>query len=104
MARLRASQGLGKSPKGERAWMPAPERQYRDRTVARRRPKPEKRKQAVCAIRGVFSLGTFSCTSKRKYPDRGSGTASKDLLELDEIAPIGAITFLTVSPHSKAFP
>ena len=64
--------------------MPAPERQYRDRTVGRRRPKPEKRTKLLAPFGVSFSLDTFSWTSKRKYRDRGSRTAKNNLLKPDK--------------------
>ena len=66
MARLRASQAFGVKPVRGADRKSAPERQHKDVLSLGEGPKPEKRKWAVCAIRGVFSLPTFSWTSKRK--------------------------------------
>jgi hypothetical protein len=72
--------------------MPAPDPQYRDVLWIGEGPNAEERKQAFAPSGVSFSLGTFGCctgmyecrgsagcaerlTSKRKYPDRGSGTA-----------------------------
>jgi hypothetical protein len=74
-ARLRASQSLGKSPKGSGQGVRSRDT-VQGSTVARRRPKPEERKKRLRPVGGSFSLRTFSWTSKRKYADRGSGTAS----------------------------
>ena len=65
--------------------------QYRDVRSRRDGPQTRGAQEAACASRGVFSLDTFSCTSKRKYRDRGSRTAQNIFIKLDGDRAYGAI-------------
>src|SRR3990172_6228572 len=74
MARFRASQGLGKSPKGSGQGVRSQPR-VQGRALGWHRPKPEKRSKVLAPSGVSFSLLLFSWPEKRKYADCGSGTA-----------------------------